>query len=208
VGVNPDEEANYHSSNNPERYLPLWIVPHPRIRMPDSPGFIQGSRNSCTTFVALLGRLPFGRQRRYSPKNNPVLSLGCPHCGKSFGFGPADGPANVRRDASWGMIERCSICANASRFDKGDYSSSSTRARPKGRSQAELYSQSFLPVHALCSIRSRATPNASRNSCAPNTRRASCSTIQSHSRRSWSFGQRSQTSLSSLTLHGSPKRTT
>ena len=54
-------------------------------------------------------------------KDNLVLSLGCPHCGKSFASALRMDPRTFEAMRLESMIERCSICAHASRFDKGDY---------------------------------------------------------------------------------------
>ena len=54
-------------------------------------------------------------------EDNPVLSLGCPHCGKSFASALRMDPRTFEAMPLESMIERCSVCAHASRFDKGDY---------------------------------------------------------------------------------------
>jgi len=54
-------------------------------------------------------------------EDNPVLSLGCPHCGETFASALRMDPRTFEAMRLESMIERCSICANASRFDKGDY---------------------------------------------------------------------------------------
>jgi formate dehydrogenase maturation protein FdhE len=54
---------------------------------------------------------------------NPVLTVTCPACGRSFASSIQMDPETwegIRMND--GMVERCVHCERASRFSKGDYS--------------------------------------------------------------------------------------
>jgi hypothetical protein len=56
-----------------------------------------------------------------APKNNPKLTLVCPHCGEAF-------PSMMQMDRATfatirlkSVLEHCSACGKAARFERGDY---------------------------------------------------------------------------------------
>jgi len=54
-------------------------------------------------------------------EDTPVLTLVCPRCGSSFPSAIQMDPRTFEAMRLESMIERCSVCAHAFRFTKGDY---------------------------------------------------------------------------------------
>ncbi len=50
-----------------------------------------------------------------------VLSLTCPHCGQPFASAIQMDPRTFETIRLDSMLERCSLCGNASQFTKTDY---------------------------------------------------------------------------------------
>ena len=50
-----------------------------------------------------------------------MLTLVCPRCGESFASALQMDPRTFEAVRLESMIERCSVCAHAFRFEKGDY---------------------------------------------------------------------------------------
>jgi len=53
--------------------------------------------------------------------DKPVLTLVCPYCGKAFASAMQIDPAAFESMRIENMLEHCSACLRASRFNKDDY---------------------------------------------------------------------------------------